>query len=106
MRAWQGACVAGACVAGGHVWQRGHAWQGACVAGMPPPQQISTTRYGDRVNERAVRIPLECILVLQDGSIDGLGEERKGFSTREYCMTSARQNILMIFYEEIFCTRM
>ena len=74
--AWQG----GMCVAGGHVWQedmygRGCAWQGAHVClgdawhgGMhgrghawhaPPPNQI----LRDAVNERAVRILLECILV-------------------------------------------
>ena len=33
-----GACMAGACVEGGHAWQGGmcgggHAWQGACVVG-------------------------------------------------------------------------
>ena len=39
-------CLGGVCgcVGGGHVWD--------------------TTRYGDTVNERAVRILLECILVL------------------------------------------
>ena len=35
----------------------GHAWHA-----HPPP--ADTTRYGDTVNERAVRILLECILVL------------------------------------------
>ena len=36
---------------GGHAWQRGgHAWD--------------RTRYGDEINERAVRILLECILVI------------------------------------------
>ena len=36
---------------GGHAWLLGgHAWD--------------TTRYGDMINERAVRILLECILVL------------------------------------------
>ena len=50
-RAWQGACMAV-----GHTWQgEGCAWQGACM-----PQQI----LRDTVNERAVRILLECILVL------------------------------------------
>ena len=35
---------------GGHAWQRGgHAWD--------------TTRYGNTINERAVRILLECIPV-------------------------------------------
>ena len=37
-------------MAGGHTWGGG-----ACMA--------DTTRYGDTVNERAVRIVLECILV-------------------------------------------
>ena len=85
---WQGASVVG-----GHVWQggmrgrgtcvaggvhggrgmygrgsmhgRGHSWQGACVACMhvPPPPPTDTTKYGDTVNEQAVRILLECILV-------------------------------------------
>ena len=92
---WQRACVTGGvcgtggCIAGGHVWQgvvhgRGCAWQGACMAkgghvwqggmhgmgawpegmcGMHvPPQQI----LHDTVNERAVHILLECILVIQD----------------------------------------
>ena len=49
-----------ACMAGGCAWQGGHAWQGACVAGEAcMPQQI----LRDTVNERAVRILLECILV-------------------------------------------
>ena len=46
-------CSGGAHVVapGGHAWllQEGHAWD--------------TTRYGDTINERAVRILLECILV-------------------------------------------
>ena len=52
--AWQGPCIVG-----GHAWQGGMhgrggpAWQG-CM-----PQQI----LRDMVNERAVRILLECILV-------------------------------------------
>ena len=66
MCAWQGACMAG----GMHVWQgcawrgnvhgRGHAWRGGCVAGGCVPWQI----LWDTVNERAVRILLECILVV------------------------------------------
>ena len=49
--AWWGACVVGGpCVAGG-------------MCGMPP---ADTTRYGDRVNERAVRILLECILFISE----------------------------------------
>ena len=67
-----GACVAGeACMAWGvcsrghawqegRVWQGGHAWQGACVTHMPPRQIL---RLRHTVNERAVRILLECILV-------------------------------------------
>ena len=45
-----GACMVA--LEGGHAWllQGGHAWD--------------TTRYGDMVNERAVCILLECILVL------------------------------------------
>ena len=53
----------GLCVAGG-MHGRGHAWWGACVAGgclaCTPPFPPDTTIY---VNERAVRILLECILV-------------------------------------------
>ena len=51
----RGVCMVarGACMVapGGHAWllQGGHAWD--------------MTRYGDTVNERAVRILLECILV-------------------------------------------
>ena len=46
--AWLGACMVGACMTGGHVWH-------AC----PPPRTDTTAT----VNERAVRILLECILV-------------------------------------------
>ena len=65
--AWQGVmCGRGACVAGG-VHGRGRVWQGDSmrgrgVHGMHAPP-TDTTRYGDMVNERAVRILLECILV-------------------------------------------
>ena len=77
--AWQGTCVAGGMhgrwgVHGkGHAWwgggmngrgvcmARGHMWQGACMAHTSPPWQI----LRDTVNERAVRILLECILVVQ-----------------------------------------
>ena len=50
VHAWQGACVVvgGMHGSGGHVWQSGHGWQ----------------ILRDTVNERAVRILLECILVL------------------------------------------
>ena len=76
---WQGACMVGVCMAG-DMHGRGHAWQGVCVEGghvqqgsmhgrracmahtpLPP---TDTTRYGDMVNERVVRILLECILVV------------------------------------------
>ena len=64
-RAWQG----GHAWQGAHVWQGGHAWQGACIAGgcawwghvchTCPAQQM----LWNMVNEREVRILLECILV-------------------------------------------
>ena len=67
--AWLGACVAGghawlgACMAGGiHGREVGHAWWGACMTCMPPRQ---TLRLRHTVNERAVRILLECILVVE-----------------------------------------
>ena len=44
---------------GGNAWQRGHAWQGGMSATHAPPRQ--TLR--DTVNEWAVSILLECILV-------------------------------------------
>ena len=56
--AWQGACMVGACMVGG-MCGRGHAWQGARHTCPLPPRQI----LRDTVNERAVRILLECILV-------------------------------------------
>ena len=55
---------------GGHVWQGGmhgggREWQGVCMVGgmcaMHVPRQILKLRH--TVNERAVRILLECILV-------------------------------------------
>ena len=68
---WQrGACMAkvavhreGGCVAkGGCAWQQGGAWQrGVCVA--KGGHAWDMTRYRDTINERAVRILLECILV-------------------------------------------
>ena len=74
--AWQGAIHG---KGGGHVWWEGHAWQGGvhgrgvcmaggmhgrgmCMAGGMcgrAPQQI----LRNTVNERAIRILLECILV-------------------------------------------
>ena len=71
---WGGVHGKGACMAGGFVCGRGHAWQGVGMRGggvcmarghawhARPP--ADTTTYGDTVNERAVRILLECILVL------------------------------------------
>ena len=59
---WLGVCL-GVCVAGGHAW-------GACVTRTPlppPPPQILRLRH--TVNERAVRILLECILVCKGCSI-------------------------------------
>ena len=75
----RGACMAGVVHGRGvHAWHGGmrgrggmhgrgcmhgggHAWQGACMAGGAcVPQQI----LRDTVDERAVRILLECILVL------------------------------------------
>ena len=66
-RAWQGACVLGACMAGGGMHDRG-----VCMAGgmrgvghvyhARPPARYYEIRS---VNERAVRILLECILVLK-----------------------------------------
>ena len=70
----------GACVAGGHAWLEGacmawgHAWQGGmrgqggvhgggCVTCMPPGQML---RLQHMVNERVIRILLECILVFTD----------------------------------------
>ena len=49
--------MVGVCVAGG-MHGRGCAWQGVCVAGGRAWQILR-----DTVNERAVRILLECILV-------------------------------------------
>ena len=59
-----GACVVAECVSGGMygggVRGGGHAWQGEVHGMHAPPRQI----LRDMVNERVVRILLECILVL------------------------------------------
>ena len=57
----RGACVAGvrACMAGGVCMAGGHAWQGGMCGGGHALQILR-----DTVNERAVRILLECFLVL------------------------------------------
>ena len=66
--AWQGVCMAGgvhcrgACMAGG-MHGRGHAWRGPCMARGHVWQILR-----DMVNERAVRILLECILVKDDNT--------------------------------------
>ena len=54
---WQGACVAG-----GHAWQ-GCVWQGACMVGVCMAGGHARQILRDMVNERAVCILLECILV-------------------------------------------
>ena len=57
---WGGMHGRGSCVAGG-MCGRGCTWQVVCVAGGQHAWQGGA--YGDMVNERAVRILLECILV-------------------------------------------
>ena len=57
-RAWRGVCMVGVCMAGGRVHGRG-----AC---MPCHYEI----LQDTVNERAVRILLECILVFYSFTYD------------------------------------
>ena len=63
-RVWQGMCMAG-----GHAWQggmcgRGCAWWGACVAGRAcMAGGCAWQILQDTVNERVVRILLECILL-------------------------------------------
>ena len=59
-----GMCGGGACMGGGHVWQG--AWHGGWCT-MHTPQQILQLWY--MVNERAVRILLECILVWYCGHL-------------------------------------
>ena len=80
---WQGrvcmagghVCCGGCVCGGGHAWQEGHVW-GACMARgmcgrgcmaggacMPHTPPWKTLRPRHTVNERAVRILLECILV-------------------------------------------
>ena len=64
-RAWQGehAWWGGGCACQGDIngdgWG-GHAWQGGMRGTHAPPRQI----LRDTVNERSVRILLECILVI------------------------------------------
>ena len=76
--AWKGACVVGGMCGGRCAWQ-GHAWWGyVCGRGMHGthgPRQI----LRDTVNERVVRILLECILV-RNGSPSVLSFELTVFS--------------------------
>ena len=75
-----GACVVApgvACVVapGGHAWllpggMRGCSWGG---------HVWDTTRYGDTVNERAVRILLECILVRSSFSVSAWDLDSQSF---------------------------
>ena len=61
--AWQGGVHGrGACMAGGH------AWQGVCVAGGVHGGGCAWQILRDTVNERAVCILLECILVMNIAS--------------------------------------
>ena len=46
---------------GGRAWLLG----GACMVALGGGRAWDTTRHGDTVNERAVRILLECILVFR-----------------------------------------
>ena len=80
---WQGLCMAG-----GHAWQggmhgRGHAWQG-CVCGRGCACQggHAWQILGDTVNERAIHILLECILVCYVIRIMYLFKEYHLFVTR------------------------
>ena len=67
---WQGTCMAGG---RGHAWQgvcmaedmhgRGHAWREMCMAGDMHGRGHAWQILRDTINERAVRILQECILV-------------------------------------------
>ena len=48
---------------GGHAWQKGGVWQRGGMHGEGG-HAWDTTRYGNTINERAVSILLECILVV------------------------------------------
>ena len=60
-------CMAGVCVAAGQVWRGEHVWHGggASMAGGKCGRGHAWQILRDTVNERAVRILLECILVIQ-----------------------------------------
>ena len=82
----------GACVVapGGHAWllPGGHAWLlwGVHAWLLPGGHAWDTTRYGDTINERAVRI-LECILVLNIILINDqlLKFQKKRVSLKTWC---------------------
>ena len=61
----RGRCGRGMC-GWGHMWLGGHVWQGACVVGGGMCGMHATPGYYEiqSVNAWAVRILLECILVL------------------------------------------
>ena len=67
----RGVCVAGGCVQGG-MCGRGRAWQGACVTGK-------------RQLQRAVRILLECILVLECDGLSHLKTFPVNRSMKTFC---------------------
>ena len=103
-------CSRGACMVapGGHAWllprggmcgcsQGGHAWllrggmhscyqggmrgcSGACMVALGG-RAWDTTRYGDKVNEWAVRILLECILVYNFKQIPDITGGKELFGT-------------------------
>ena len=54
-----GMCGGGTCEAGGYAWQGGVCGRGVCLTCMPPGQILQLQHT---VNERVVRILLECIL--------------------------------------------
>ena len=88
----RGACMAGGvCVAGG-----GHVLQGACMAHMSPlPQQI----LRDTVNERAVRILLECILVINVHYMN----HSSGCLTPFYCYLGKRHSGTLVIIYPLLC---
>ena len=61
--AWQGACMVGGMHGGGMCMAGGCVWWGACMAGGLCSEGRAWKILRDTVNEWAVRILLECILV-------------------------------------------
>ena len=68
VHAWQGACMAGGVHGRGHAWQGGLEWWGTCmVGGAWIAGGVCGGRHAwqeRRPLQRAVRITLECILVI------------------------------------------